>query len=137
MALSRAIALRPQPGLVLQLLAAELRLGRARAALGDWQRLGDLTKLSAEERAQAEQLHTQIQSTLAHLRVAFEGETTAADVVAIDGLPEPGATLGYDIPLDPGPHKLQWQRAQRVLFERDLQAEPGALVRCSIPAPAP
>jgi hypothetical protein len=133
-ALSRAYALRPQPEVALQLAAAELRLGKPRAALADWERVGALASLSAEERARAHELKQEILAGLAHLRVSFEGTLDAADVVTIDAAPEHGATLGYDIPLDPGRHKLQWLRGQRVLFERELDAQPGALLRLSLPA---
>jgi hypothetical protein len=133
-ALSRAHALRPEPGVALQLVAAELALGRPRSAHADWRRLGDLEQLPLAERDLANQLKQKLAAALSYVRIELSGAVTSDLSISIDGLLEPIATQGYDVPLDPGPHTLQLRRADRLLTERAFETKTGALLRLSIEA---
>jgi hypothetical protein len=135
LALSRAYTLRPEPSLALQLVAAQLALGKPRSALADWQRVGDVEQLPAADRERAKELGQQLSAALAHLRVELSGALTEQDECWIDGVTEPIATQGYDVPLDPGTHTLQVKRSDSVLVERTFEAKAGALVRLSIELP--
>jgi hypothetical protein len=135
-ALSRAYSLRKDPSVALQLSAAELALHKPRAALADWQRIGNPEQLPAAERERAAQLKRELDAALGKLRIELSGATTASDQVWIDDVAEPTATQGYDVPLDPGAHTLQIRRGERVLQERQLEARPGELQRLDIELPA-
>jgi len=133
-ALSRAYALKPEPLVALQLVAAQLALGKPRSARSDWQRIGDLDQLSPADRDRAKQLQKELASALSHVRIELTG--AASDLaIAIDGIVEPIATQGYDVPLDPGAHKLQLRRGERLLLERDFDTQAGALLRLRIEVP--
>lgn len=134
-ALSRAYALRPEPSVALQLAAAELVLEKPRSALATWQRLGDLDQLQPAERERAKQLRQQLTAALSHLRVELSGAVSGELTIWIDGVVEPTATQGYDVPLDPGAHTLQLRRADHVVLERHFQTQAGALLRLSIDVP--
>jgi hypothetical protein len=132
MALSRANALRPEPGISLQLAAAELALGKPRSALADWQKASDSQALSAEESARASALRQQITAKLAQLRLSLTGSTSERDAVWIDGVLEPTAGRGYDLPLDPGQHHLEVRQNERVVLERTIELNPGQLLRLEL-----
>jgi hypothetical protein len=134
-ALSRAYALQPEPLVALQLSAAQLALGKPRAALADWRRVGDVQQLPEAERERAAQHEQQLQAALAQLRLNLTGVVSERDAVWIDDVLEPIALQGYDIPLDPGEHTLQVRRAERVLVERKFQAQAGSLLRLDIAVP--
>ncbi|HET8937614.1 MAG TPA: hypothetical protein VFN67_29425, partial [Polyangiales bacterium] len=134
-ALARAYSLRPDPVVALQLAAAELALGKPRSALTDWQRIGDPEQLPAADRDRALQLRLQLTAALAPLRLELSGGVSGHDTVWIDGVLEPLATQGYDVPLDPGAHTLQVRRGDRVIAERTLDAKAGVLQRMSIELP--
>ena len=133
-ALSRAYALRPDPLVALQLVAAELALGKPRSARSDWQRVGDLEQLPPAERERAKQLQQALAAALSHVRLELTGAVTH-DVISIDGIVEPTATQGYDVPLDPGPHKLQIRRGEQVILEHDFETQAGALLRLALEVP--
>ena len=134
-ALSRAYALRPEPVVALQLVAAELALGKPRSARSDWQRVGDLEQLPPADRERAKQLQRELAAALSHVRLELTGAAIDDLAISIDGIVEPTATKGYDVPLDPGAHKLELRRGDQVILERDFQTQPGALQRLSIDVP--
>lgn len=135
MALSRAYAMRPEPAISLQLAAAELALGKPRSALADWQRASDSQALSADDRARTTALRQQIAANLAQLRVSLNGATSEQDVVWIDGVSEPTAGRGYDLPLDPGQHHLEVRRNDRMIAERTIDLTAGKLLRLDLDLP--
>lgn len=134
-ALSRAYQLRPDPVVALQLVEAELALGKPRSAQADWQRVGDVEQLPAAERERANKLRQKLSAALAHVRLELTGAVSGDEAVWIDGVAEPIATQGYDVSLDPGPHTLQLRRGDRVLSERAFDVQAGALMRLSIELP--
>lgn len=134
-ALSRAYALRPEPVVALQLAAAELALGRPRSARATWQRVGDVEQLPEAERERANQLQRELAAALSHVRLELQGAPPEQLTVLIDGVIEPLATQGYDLPLDPGTHKLQLRRDEQVILERDFQTQAGALLRLPVDVP--
>jgi|GEM_PF-5630584 len=134
-ALSRAYALRTDPVIALQLVAAELALGKPRSARADWQRVGDVEQLPQAEREHAKQLQQALAAALSHVRVELTGALTNDLAISVDGIIEPTATQGYDVALDPGAHKLQLRRGEQVMLERDFQTQAGALLRLSIEVP--
>jgi hypothetical protein len=134
-ALSRAYALRTDPLVALQLVAAELALGKPRSARADWQRVGDVEQLPQAERERAKQLQKELAAALSHVRIELTGALTHDLAILVDGIVEPIATQGYDVALDPGAHKLQLRRGEQVILERDFQTQAGALLRLSIEVP--
>lgn len=131
-ALRRAYALRPEPSLAIRLAAAELALGQPKRALMSLQRAGDVKALPAEEGQRAQALKAQLDVTLSQLRLQLSGDTAERDVVQIDGVIEPSAALGYDVPLDPGAHALEVVRDGRVIAEREFTTEAGELLRLPV-----
>ena len=72
---------------------------------------------------------------MSHLRLELTGAAISDLTIAIDGIVEPTATQGYDVPLDPGDHALQLRRGEQVILERDFQTNAGALLRLDIEVP--
>ena len=131
-ALSRAYALRTDPLVALQLVAAELALGKPRSAHADWKRVGAVDQLPQAERERAKQLQQELAAALSHVRIELTGAVTSDLAISVDGIVEPIATQGYDVPLDPGDHKLHLRRGESVILERDFQTQAGALLRLSV-----
>jgi hypothetical protein len=128
-ALERAYAIYPEPSLLLQLAEAEeasSSLLRAIATLRKFLSQADpASKPPVQTRIDA------IQRRLPQLRL----ELSAAhgdELVELDGKLERGATLGYDVPLDPGPHHLVLFRTGQPLAEREFTAEESKLIRIAI-----
>ena len=51
---------------------------------------------------------------------------------ASNATPKPGALLGYDVLLDPGPHVLTITRAGQPVLERSFEAHSSELVRLAL-----
>jgi hypothetical protein len=134
LALARAEALRPEVSSALALSAALIEQGKLVVAHAQLQRVLALYALTAEERARAEAELRSVAARLAHLRVIASG-AHGHENVSIDGVLEPSALAGYDVPLDPGEHQLQITRAERVLEARSFHASEGELVRVTLELP--
>jgi hypothetical protein len=134
MALARAYALAPSAELALQLIAAEERLGKWLLALAELRRLLMVTELSPQLRAQAENMQAALQTKLPHLRLAASG-VVGQEQVLIDGVVEPTALHGYDVPIDPGEHELIIQRQARTVAQQHFRAAEAELVRLSLTLP--
>lgn len=135
-ALRRAYAAQADPQLLLRIADAEIARGqRALAARALQQFLAttataDNAALSPDK-PRAEAKLNELLPQLARLRVTY-ASATGGETFAIDATPEPGALLGYDVLLDPGPHTLAITRAGQAIVERSFEAKPGELVRLDL-----
>jgi hypothetical protein len=130
-ALARAQVLRPEAASALALAAAQTEQGRLIAAESLLARVLATYTLTADERARAEAEHSGLHARIPHLRLLASG-AQGDERVLLDGAPEPSALAGYDVPLDPGEHQLQVERAGRVLSKQHFHAAEGELVRLSL-----
>jgi len=131
LALARAYELSGDPQLALQLAAAIEQLGRYVAALATLRHALRLANPSAEQRVLLEGAAARLQAKLPHLRLTLEG-AVGDERVLIDDVLEPTALAGYDVPVDPGEHRLTVERGARTIAERTWQAHDAELVRISL-----
>jgi hypothetical protein len=136
-ALRRAYAAEADPMLLLRIADAEIARGKralaaqalqqflASAAAADSTALGPL-------KPQAEAKLNELLPQLARVRITYAA-ASGDEVVAIDGTPQAGALLGYDVLLDPGQHVLTLTSpggAKNV--EKIFEAHPGELLRIDL-----
>jgi hypothetical protein len=127
-ALARAYDLSSDPELALQLSAATEQLGKYVAGLTALRHALQAASPSGEQRTRLEAATARLQAKLPHLRLTLEG-ASGDERVLIDGVHEPTAPLGYDVPVDPGEHRLTVERQAQIIAERTWQARDGELVR--------
>jgi hypothetical protein len=139
-ALRRAYAAQADPMLLVRIADAEIARGqRARAARALQQFLATTATADstvAPAKAQAEAKLNELLPQLARVRVTYAA-ASGDEVVAIDGTPQPGALLGYDLLLDPGQHVLTLSTPARANapaknVEKTFEAHPGELVRIEL-----
>jgi hypothetical protein len=128
---ARAYALRPEASIALQLSAAEERGGKWRAALSELERALAGPGLSAEEVSAATQHLSELKARMPQLRLTLV-HAAGGEQISIDAAPEPSATLGYDVPLDPGRHSVVITRDGVELARREVELSPGALTRLEL-----
>ncbi|MET0384711.1 MAG: hypothetical protein ABW321_02070 [Polyangiales bacterium] len=133
-ALTKAYEASGDPQLAVQLAAAEEQRGRWLAALVALRRALLSTRLAPEARAETERHHGELVAKLPHLRLIVRGDTSGIDV-SIDGVAEPSALVGYDVPIDPGTHEVSLRRGATSVAVHTIQAREGELVRLSIDLP--
>ncbi|MDD9968225.1 MAG: hypothetical protein OXR73_18445 [Myxococcales bacterium] len=79
-----------------------------------------------------ESRYLEVFGRLSQLRVVF-AEGSFDGTVIVDGRPAPRVLLGYDLPLDPGPHQLLIRRGDAVVLQRRIEAHEGEIIRISVP----
>jgi hypothetical protein len=134
LALARAYALRPDGQILLQLSAAEEGVGRWRAAASDLQRALSGPGLSTEDSAAATRHLAELKARMPQLRLTLD-HAAGDEQLMVDGALEPSATLGYDVPLDPGPHTITIVRNGVELARREVELSAGALTRLQLDLP--
>jgi hypothetical protein len=137
-ALQRAYMLHADALVLLQLAQAELAQGRLLLAANDLRRFLDTARTPEAQKARvtAQSQLAAVERRLAHLRVELSG-TMGDEQIELDGGVEVGATLGYDVALDPGEHSLVLLRHGQPLARRSFKAAEAELVRLSIDATKP
>lgn len=134
LALARAYTLLPHPSILLQLSAAEEKRGKWLLARSDLRRALARSELTPEEREQAQAREQALAGKLPRLRITLS-HATGDEQALIDGVIEPSALLGYDVPVDPGQHVLIIQRQDRTLAEQRFEAAEAQLVRVTLELP--
>jgi hypothetical protein len=132
-ALRRAYAAQADPLLLPRIADAEIAQGKRALAAEALQQFLATTAIADSAvvtpvKPQAEAKLNELLPQLARLRITYPA-ASGDEVVAIDATPKPGALLGYDVLLDPGPHVLTITRASQPVLERTFEAHSGELVR--------
>lgn len=130
----RAQALRPAPGIAYNLASALAQVGRLVSASELLQWVIRHPETTGEMRLAAEATIGQITPRLATVHVVVSGPTEGV-VLLLDGAPLQYAAVGVDVPLDPGPHRLEAMRDDAPIAERDVELVEGALERVEIEVP--
>jgi hypothetical protein len=136
-ALQRAYMLHPDPLLLPRLAQAQAARGRLVLAARDLRRfMASTAGALASQRASAQAQLDSVEHRLAHLRVELVG-VAGGEELQVDGVPEPTATLGYDVAIDPGTHDLVLSRKGHALARRTFSAKEAELVRLALDAALP
>jgi hypothetical protein len=132
-ALGRAYAYDPRPELLLDLARVEEAQGKLARAVADLERyLGSaVQERSAAQTEQAQAKLAELLPKLATLRLVLS-HGAGDERIEVDGEPFRGATLGYDLRLDPGAHTLLVLRGERALARRHIELESGELLRLEL-----
>jgi hypothetical protein len=130
---AQAYAEVPDPLYLLPLADAEIALGRWVAAGQTLKRfLANATSIEAVQRKPAASaLLEDVDARSPKLRLSLLG-AAGYETVEIDGISVPEALLGYDVPIEPGEHRLVVQRGAAKAVTRTFTAQERSIVRIEI-----
>lgn len=131
----RALTLRMSSVIAYNLACALSEQGKLIEASETLQRILVDDKTEQGLRQAATQLHAAIAPKIARVTVLVQGQQNE-DSVLLDGRALLAAQLNVEIPIDPGSHQLQLERAGKIIDFRMFSLDEGARQEVQIEAPA-
>ena len=122
----RSYALAPRDATLLNLAQVQERDGRVVAAIDSYRRFLARAEPEMQERHgdRAREAIATLSPRVARLEVVVFG-AAASDEILLDGAPLTRASLGLDLPVDPGRHELSVRRGETTCGARSTELAPG------------
>jgi tetratricopeptide (TPR) repeat protein len=129
----RALTLRASPVIAYNLASTLIERGKLIEASELLRKVEQDDKTDATMQRSVESLQADLGKRIGRIRVSVLGKQLS-DRVTLDGNALLDAQLDVDIPIDPGPHRLNFTRGIQQLDVRDLKIAPGASERFTLQA---
>jgi hypothetical protein len=130
----RALSIRNSPVIAYNLASALAERGKLIEASEILRKILQDDKADASMQHSAQSLQTDLSRRIGRISVSVHGKR-ADDRILLDGVALLDAQLGVDIPIDPGPHRLSFDRGGKTVDARDLEIAAGASEQVSLTAP--
>ncbi|WP_437479397.1 hypothetical protein WME75_33430 [Sorangium sp. So ce1014] len=116
---------RMTPQVRFHIAVCEEKLGRLVAALGGYElALAEADAVGPDFRAEVEQSIDRLRARIPKL-VIVRGKGAASAAMALDGIALGGASIGVEVPLDPGPHALTAKAPNYKPFQATVELKEG------------
>jgi hypothetical protein len=134
--LAESQRLDPTLGTLINLAICEERLGRIATAWTRYREFLETAAPSDDRRPAAEKRLAAIEPELPRLNISIAGAAMDA-VVQLDGVELRAASLGVDVPVDPGEHRLALSMPDGTKSERDVRVARKERVAVELSPPEP
>lgn len=123
---------RMTPQVRFHIAVCEENLGRLVAALGGYElALAEADAVGPDFRAEVEQSIGRLRVRIPKL-VISRGKGAASAAIALDGVALGGASIGVEVPLDPGPHALTAKAPNHKPYQQTVELKEGAVTRVEV-----
>lgn len=123
---------RMTPQVRFHIAVCEENLGRLVAALGGYElALAEADAVGPDFRAEVEQSIGRLRVRIPKL-VISRGKGAASAAIALDGVALGGASIGVEVPLDPGPHALTAKAPNYKPYQQTVELKEGAVTRVEV-----
>jgi hypothetical protein len=130
----RALTLRASSVIAYNLASTLVERGKLIEASEILRKVEHDDKTEAALQRSVQSLQADLSKRIGRIRVSVRGKQRN-DRVTLDGNLLLDAQLDVEIPIDPGPHRLNWSRGVRPLDSRSLNLEPGASEQVTLQVP--
>ncbi|XXY44970.1 hypothetical protein WME91_33720 [Sorangium sp. So ce269] len=123
---------RMTPQVRFHIAVCEENLGRLVAALGGYElALAEADTVGPDFRAEVEQAIGRLRARIPRL-VIVRGKGAASAAMELDGIALGGASIGVEVPLDPGPHALTAKAPNHKPFQRTVELKEEGVTRVEV-----
>ncbi|WP_438007462.1 PEGA domain-containing protein [Sorangium sp. So ce321] len=123
---------RMTPQVRFHIAVCEEKLGRLVAALGGYElALAEADAVGPDFRAEVEQAIGRLRARIPRL-VIVRGKGAASAAMELDGIALGGASVGVEVPLDPGPHALTAKAPNYKPFQRTVELKEEGVTRVEV-----
>ncbi|WP_437597207.1 PEGA domain-containing protein [Sorangium sp. So ce590] len=123
---------RMTPQVRFHIAVCEEKLGRLVAALGGYElALAEADAVGPDFRAEVEQSIGRLRARIPRL-VIVRGKGAASAAMELDGIALGGASIGVEVPLDPGPHALTAKAPNHKPFQETVELKEEGVTRVEV-----
>ncbi|HEX4353277.1 MAG TPA: tetratricopeptide repeat protein [Polyangiales bacterium] len=130
----RALSLRNSPVIAYNLASALAERGKLIEASEILRKIIQDDKTDAAMQHSVQSLQSDLSRRIGRISVSVHGKR-ADDRILLDGVALLDAQLGVDIPIDPGPHRLSFDRGGKTIDAKELEIAAGASEQVVLTAP--